>query len=103
MLDKVEYTTARQKVNNGEAEWLDIRLPAEFESAHIKGTIHLPLIFLRMKLKELDKMKDYILYCDTERRSSSASYILGEKGFKTTVLMNGLKDVPNEDMEGSNL
>jgi len=103
MIEKVDYTAARLKVNNGEAEWLDIRLPAEYESAHIKGATHLPLIFLRMKLKELDKMKNYVLYCDTERRSSSASYILGEKGFKTSVLMNGLKDVPNEDMEGANI
>ena len=103
MIEKIDYTAARLKVNNGEAQWLDIRLPAEYESAHIKGATHLPLIFLRMKLKELDKMKDYILYCDTERRSSSACYILGERGFKTTVLMNGLKDVPNEDMEGSNI
>ena len=103
MIDKVDYTTAKLKVNNGEAEWLDVRLPAEFESAHIKYATHMPLIFLRMKLQELDAMKNYILYCDTERRSSSASYILGEKGFKTSVLMNGLKDVPNEDMEGTNI
>ena len=103
MIDKIDYTAARQKVNNGKAEWLDIRLPAEYESAHIKGANHLPLIFLRMKLNELDKMKNYILYCDTERRSATASYILGEKGFKTSVLKNGLKDVPNEDLEGSNI
>lgn len=103
MIDKLDYTAASQKVDNGEAEWLDIRLPAEYESAHIKSANHLPLIFLRMKLNELDKMKNYILYCDTGRRSASASYILGEKGFKTSVLMNGLKDVPNEDLEGSNI
>ena len=103
MIEKIDYTAAKLKVNNGEAEWLDIRLPAEYESAHIKGASHLPLIFLRMKLNELDKMKNYILYCDTERRSASASYILGEKGYKTSVLMNGLKDVPTEDMEGSNI
>ena len=78
MIEKTDYTSARQKVNNGEAQWLDIRLPAEYESAHIRGATHLPLIFLRMKLNELDKMKNYILYCDTGRRSSSACYILCE-------------------------
>lgn len=103
MIDKVDYTTANLKVNNGEAEWLDVRLPAEYESAHIKGATHMPLIFLRMKIKELDEMKNYILYCDTERRSSSASYILSEKGFKTSILANGIKDVPNDDLEGLNL
>ena len=81
----------------------DVRLPAEFESAHIKGATHMPLIFLRMKMSELDQMVNYIIYCDTERRSSSASYILSEKGFKTSVLLNGIKDVPTDDLEGANL
>ena len=103
MIDKIDYTSAALRVKNGDAIWLDVRLPAEFESAHIKGATHMPLIFLRMKMKELDPMVNYILYCDTERRSSSASYILGEKGFKTSVLLNGIKDTPTDDLEGSNV
>jgi len=102
MIDKVDYTTANLKINNGESIWLDVRLPAEYESAHIKGATHMPLIFLRMKIKELDPMVNYILYCDTERRSSSASYILSEKGFKTSILINGIKDAPNDHLEGKN-
>ena len=102
MIDKVDYTTASLKVRNGQAVWLDVRLPSEYESAHIKGARHMPLIFLRMKLKELDTLVNYILYCDTERRSSSASFILSEKGFKTSVLSNGIKDVPPADLDGSN-
>lgn len=103
MIEKVDYTTANLKVGNGEAVWLDVRLPAEYQSAHIKGAIHMPLIFLRMKMKELDPMVNYILYCDTERRSASASYILGEKGYKTTVLINGIKDIPTDTLEGTNI
>jgi len=96
MIEKVDYTTANLRVNNGEAIWLDVRLPAEYESAHIKGAAHIPLIFLRMKMKQLDPLVNYILYCDTEQRSSSASYILIGKGYKTTVLINGVKDVPTD-------
>ena len=103
MIDKVDYTTAKLKVTNGQAEWIDVRLPAEYESAHIKGAAHMPLIFLRMKMKELDEMKNYILYCDTERRSSSASYILNEKGYKTSILINGIRDASNVDLQGLSL
>ena len=103
MINKVDYTTAKLKTNNGEAEWLDVRLPAEYESAHIKGAAHIPLIFLRMKVGALDHLKNYILYCDTGRRSSSASYLLSERGFKTSVLINGIKDASNDDLEGSNV
>lgn len=103
MLNKVDYTTARLKVNNGEAEWLDVRLPAEYACAHIKGATSIPLIFLRMKVNTLDPLKNYILYCDSERRSAPASYLLNERGFKTSVLINGIKDASNEDLEGSNI
>jgi len=103
MVDKIDYTSANLKVNNGEAIWLDVRMPAEFASAHIKGATHMPLIFLRMKMKKLDPMVNYILYCDTERLSASASYILSEKGYKTSILVNGIKDAPNDQLEGANI
>ena len=100
MLNMVDFETGKEKSENGEAEWLDIRLPNEYQSAHIKGAAHLPLIFLRMKIDTLDKNKNYILYCDTGRRSSSASYILNERGFNTSVLNNGLKNVELSELEG---
>ena len=100
MLNMVDFETGKEKAENGEAEWLDIRLPNEYQSAHIKGAAHLPLIFLRMKIDTLDKNKNYILYCDTGRRSSSASYILNERGFNTSVLNNGLKNVELSELEG---
>jgi CRP-like cAMP-binding protein len=101
MLDKIDYKTARAKVDTGVADWLDVRLPAEHESVHIRGDLHIPLIFLRMKAATLNQGKHYVVYCDTGRRSSSASYLLNERGFNTSVLINGLKDIPKEDMEGT--
>ena len=103
IVEKIDYTAANLKVNYGQAIWLDVRLPAEYQSAHIKDATHMPLISLRLKMQELDPMVNYILYCDTERRSASASYILSEKGFKTSILSNGIKDVPNECLDGTNV
>ncbi len=103
LIKKVDYATARLKIRDAEAQWLDVRLPTEFQSAHIKEATPMPLIFLRMKVNELDPMKEYILYCDTERRSSAASYLLSERGFKTSVLTNGIKDVPADDLVGLNI
>jgi CRP-like cAMP-binding protein len=101
MLEKIDFSAAKAKVDSGDADWLDVRLPAEHESAHIRGDMNIPLIFLRMKAATLNQSKHYVVYCDTERRSSSASYLLNERGYNTSVLINGLKDIPKEDMEGS--
>lgn len=103
MQDIVGYITAKTRVESGEARWLDVRLPAEYASAHIKNSIHLPMIFLRMKMKELDRNMHYIVYCDTGRRSSSASFILSENGFNTSVLENGLKSVDASELEGEDI
>lgn len=103
MMNKEDYASASAKVQNGEATWLDVRLPGEYAAAHIKGAKHIPLIFLRMKSNTLDKATHYIVYCDTERRSSAASYLLNQRGFNTAVLIGGLKDVPQDALEGNSV
>lgn len=103
MLDMVDFEAGKAKVASEGSEWLDVRLPNEFQTAHIKGATHLPLIFLRMKIDTLDKNKNYILYCDTGRRSSSASYILNERGFTTSILKGGLKTVELAELEGKDI
>jgi len=89
MLDWVNYSEAKELVAGG-AQWLDVRLPSEFESFNEDGSVNVPLYFIRLKLNQLDKDKDYIVCCDTGRRSSAGAFILNERGFKTRVLRGGL-------------
>jgi CRP-like cAMP-binding protein len=96
--DWVDYAQAKTKVASG-AQWLDVRLPAEFKMSHIKGAVNLPLISMRLKVKSLDSQKQYILCCDTGRRSSAAAYILSEGGINPSVLKNGLASVPDSDKQ----
>jgi len=56
--------------------------------------MNIPLYFLRLKLKTLDRKQNYICYCDTGRRSSAAAYILSERGFHSYVLRGGLQAIP---------
>jgi CRP-like cAMP-binding protein len=79
-----------QKIIQLGGTWLDVRLPSEFEHDHIQGAVNVPLYFLRMKLKTLDRHTRYVVYCDTGRRSSAAAYILSERGFDAYVLKEGL-------------
>jgi rhodanese-related sulfurtransferase len=97
--DWVDYAKAKAKVDAGEAQWLDVRLPAEFKMSHIKGAVNLPLISMRLKVKTMDPQKQYILCCDTGRRSSAAAYILSESGINSAVLKNGLSSVPDSDKQ----
>ena len=89
MLDWVSVAQAEDIVRSG-GQWLDVRLPSEFENQHLEGAINIPLYFIRLKISTLDKSKKYIVCCDTGRRSSAGAYILSERGFQAYVLQGGI-------------
>jgi CRP-like cAMP-binding protein/rhodanese-related sulfurtransferase len=89
MLDWVSYEDAQQVIANG-GQWLDVRLPSEYENNHLEGAVNIPLYFIRLKIGTLDADKNYVLCCDTGRRSSAGAYILSERGYKAYVLRGGI-------------
>lgn len=89
MLDWVDADGAEKVIQEG-GQWLDVRLPSEFEAYHNDGAINVPLYFIRLKLKTLDSAVKYVVCCDTGRRSSAGAFILNERGFQTYVLKGGL-------------
>ena len=89
MLDWVSRAQAEEIVRTG-GQWLDVRLPSEFENQHLEGAVNIPLYFIRLKISALDKSKKYVVCCDTGRRSSAGAYILSERGFQAYVLQGGI-------------
>jgi CRP-like cAMP-binding protein len=89
MLDWVDRAAAEEVIKNG-GQWLDVRLPSEFENQHKDGAINMPLYFIRLKINTLDQNTKYVVCCDTGRRSSAGAYILSERGFQAFVLRDGI-------------
>ena len=89
LLQWVDQQKAREIVAKG-GKWLDVRLPSEFQNFRIDDAVNIPLYFIRLKLNALDKNTQYVVCCDTGRRSSAAAYILSERGFEAYVLKGGL-------------
>jgi CRP-like cAMP-binding protein len=89
MLDWVSMSEADEIVQNG-GQWLDVRLPSEYDNHHKDGAINIPLYFIRLKINTLDQSKKYVLCCDTGRRSSAGAYILSERGYQAYVLQGGI-------------
>ncbi|MGQ0658739.1 MAG: cyclic nucleotide-binding domain-containing protein [Chromatiales bacterium] len=89
MLNWVDRTDADKRVKQG-AQWLDVRLESEYANDGLKGSVNIPLFMLRLKAESLDPEREYIVYCDTGRRSSAAAFLLNERGFRASVLKGGL-------------
>ncbi len=96
VLKAVDYATAKQMVDDG-AMWLDVRLESEHKNVAIPDSINIPLYLLRIKTKELVYDMKYVIYCDTGRRSSSAAYLLSERGFDACYLEGGLRSLKKEE------
>jgi CRP-like cAMP-binding protein len=88
-LDWVDYEQAKQIVANG-GQWMDVRLPSEFEHYHASNALNIPLYSIRLKMKAFNRETHYVVCCDTGRRSSACAYILSERGFQASVLRGGL-------------
>ena len=89
MLEWLDDEEADKVVADG-GQWLDVRLPSEFEASHKNGAVNVPLYVLRQKLNMLDPGTQYVVCCNTGRRSSAAAFILNQKDFQVVVLKGGL-------------
>jgi rhodanese-related sulfurtransferase len=63
---------------------LDVRTPGEYQQVHIEGTYLIPIQQLQARIGELESKKheDVFIYCATGNRSTVASRILADRGFK---------------------
>lgn len=63
---------------------LDVRTPSEFTSSHVKGAINIDFYSsdFKDKINQLDKSKDYKVYCRSGNRSGQSVSIMKTLGFK---------------------
>ncbi len=89
LLQWVNMERAQEKVAQG-GQWLDVRYPSEYQYDKLPGAINIPLAEVRNAVKILDKGREYVVYCQTGRRSSAAAFLLAQRGLKSFVLQGGL-------------
>ena len=89
LLLRVSAEEARAKVAGG-AQWIDVRYPSEYQYDKLPGAINIPLSEIRNAFGALDKAKEYVLYCQSERRSAAAAFLMAQRGFRAFVLAGGL-------------
>ena len=100
VLKSVNFSEAEQLIKNG-AIWLDVRLLSEHQNNKLPGSINIPLFLLRLNADKLSNKQKYIVYCDTGSRSSSATFILNERGFDAFLLEGGLNNSSINDSENA--
>lgn len=81
---------------------VDVRTPAEFETAHIAGSFNVPLDLLRKHQGEVARHlpQDVVLVCKSGQRASQANDVLRNAGVHSgRVLDNGFTDWERREFE----
>jgi rhodanese-related sulfurtransferase len=89
LLTRIGPESAQQKVKAG-AVWLDVRYPSEYQYDKLPGAINVPVNEVRNMFAVLDKSREYVVYCQSGRRSSAAAFLFAQRGFRVSLLEGGL-------------
>ncbi|MHB0857428.1 MAG: FAD-dependent oxidoreductase [Anaerolineae bacterium] len=68
---------------------LDVRTDIEWDLGHIEGALHIPNTDLRARLDELDRNKEWTVYCKVGRRAYVMERMLRQQGFQVNNLSGG--------------
>ena len=63
------------------ARWLDVRYPPEYLHDGLPGALNIPLNELRESLPALDRAREYVIYCQSGRRSAAAAFLMAQMVF----------------------
>ncbi|HKI64461.1 MAG TPA: cyclic nucleotide-binding domain-containing protein [Burkholderiales bacterium] len=96
LLRRVRFDEARSRVRDG-ALWLDVRYPSEYQYDKLPGAINVPLSEVRNMFAVLDRSRDYVVYCQSGRRSAAAAFLFAQQGFRVWLLEGGLWGAEKRD------
>lgn len=93
MYDNISAQEFKEGIeNNPNAVVLDVRTPGEFNEGMIPNAININIFdpgFMG-DIQNLDKSKEYFVYCRSGNRSGSACSAMSNLGFKTHNLAGGI-------------
>jgi rhodanese-related sulfurtransferase len=89
LLQRLDYAQALERVGRG-AVWLDVRYPSEYRYDRLPGALNVPLNEVRNSFPVLEPSREYVVYCQSGRRSSAAAFLFAQRGFKVSLLAGGL-------------
>ena len=89
LLQRVDYAEGLARVARG-ATWIDVRYPSEYRYDRLPGALNVPLNEVRNSFPVLERSHEYIVYCQSGRRSSAAAFLFAQRGFRVSLLQGGL-------------
>jgi len=91
----VFYAEDVVSIDSSLQQLLDVRTATEHEQGAIDNSLCIPVDELRMRMNELDKEKEIMIYCQVGLRGYLAARMLMQQGFRVKNLSGGYKTYTN--------
>ena len=88
--ENIDYRDLSNALKNG-ALLIDVRTEKEYQNGHLDNAVNIPLDSIRIRLNEIDKNREIIVYCQVGLRGYYAERILKQHGYKVHNLSGGYK------------
>lgn len=88
-VDQIAVEDTISRTASVDVQFVDVRQPGEFGGGHASGTFNLPLNALSRDIDKLDPEKPTYVICQTGYRSSLATSLLENAGFKNLFNVAG--------------
>jgi rhodanese-related sulfurtransferase len=90
VIDEIDSAELWQRLAQGDdIQLIDIRTQAEVAQGVLPGARHLPMHLIPLRLDELPRDRDIVLYCRSGARSYHACAYLAQQGYRNVLNLRG--------------
>jgi rhodanese-related sulfurtransferase len=90
VINEIDSESVRQRIAQGDDLLLvDIRTPAEVAQGMIPGSAEMPMHLIPLRMSEIPKDRDVVLYCRSGARSYQACAYLMQQGYDRVLNLRG--------------
>jgi rhodanese-related sulfurtransferase len=86
---RVSVAEAKEKIDSGDVQIVDVRTPGEYAGGHVRGAINIPHMSVVSRKDELAGDKELVMICQMGQRSALACEFAASMGFKELFNVEG--------------
>ena len=86
---RIDVGEAKEKIDSGAVQLIDVRTPGEFMGGHAPGAINIPHMSVVSRKEELATDRELVMICQMGQRSALACEFAASMGFKDLFNVEG--------------
>jgi len=86
---RLSISEAKEKVDTGKVQVIDVRTPAEYSEGHVPGALNIPHMSILARKAELAPDRELVFICAVGQRSALACEFAAAAGFQDLYNVEG--------------